>query len=112
MEEKAAGEVDVEKEKRENLIEQRKRRFYKNLKKADEEEEERRRVAQKKLESKKAMHKFESKRSSKTLDDIRDDLLSARSQVQPLDGVYFMDGVLKKTTTEYIEEGIHVFSTI
>ena len=111
MEEKAAEEVDVEKEKRENLIEQRKRRFYKNLKKADEEEE-RRRVAQKKLESKKAMHKFESKRSSKTLDDIRDDLLSARSQVQPLDGVYYMDGVLKKTTTEYIEEGIHVFLTI
>ena len=49
---------------------------------------------------------FRRKSSGKTLDDIRDDLLSARSYIKSqMDGVYLMDGVIKRTTTEYVEEG-------
>ena len=69
------SELEKKQEQREQLIAQRKKSFYKSLKKSEEEEKK---PSRKKSDGKK--EKLEKKKRDRkdTLDDIRDDLLSAR----------------------------------
>ena len=69
------SELEKKREQREQLIAQRKKSFYKSLKKSEEEEKK---PSRKKSDGKK--EKLEKKKRDRkdTLDDIRDDLLSAR----------------------------------
>lgn len=112
-------EIEIERVKRNELIEKRKQRFYQQLKQAEEKQ---------KAEKAKAMADAEeapqrdvtkldqgvlSKRSSKaTLSQISElTSTSIKPKFKPLD-LIVMDGNIKSLTTEWVEEGGMIFEKL